>query len=215
MAEMTEQEELQVFQLITAAGSAKSTFMEALYKAKEGKYDEAEKLFKEADGYFVEGHHAHTAMIEAEGQGVETTVRLVLAHAEDQLMSAELTKTMVEEMIALYTNNKVATLQAANDFDGIIAMADALLAKNAENALAQKVRLQAYASKKDYNKVIELGEAAAKVQTDPEDVSLMYLTLGAAYNAKEMKPQAIEAFRKVTAGPAVESAKAALAELTK
>ena len=115
----------------------------------------------------------------------------------------------------LYTNNKVATLQAANDFDGIIAMADALLAKNAENALAQKVRLQAYASKKDYNKVIELGEAAAKVQTDPEDVSLMYLTLGAAYNAKEMKPQAIEAFRKVTAGPAVESAKAALAELTK
>ena len=120
-----------------------------------------------------------------------------------------------KEMIALYTHNKVATLQAANDFDGIIAMADALLAKNAENALAQKVRLQAYASKKDYNKVIELGEAAAKVQTDPEDVSLMYLTLGAAYNAKEMKPQAIEAFRKVTAGPAVESAKAALAELTK
>ena len=87
-----------------------------------------------------------------------------------------------KEMIALYTNNKVATLQAANDFDGIIAMADALLAKNAENALAQKVRLQAYASKKDYNKVIELGEAAAKVQTDPEDVSLMYLTLGAAYD---------------------------------
>ena len=73
-----------------------------LYKAKEGKYDEAENLFKEADGYFVEGHHAHAAMIEAEGQGVETTVRLVLAHAEDQLMSAELTKTMVEEMIALY-----------------------------------------------------------------------------------------------------------------
>ena len=50
MAEMTEQEEMQVFELITAAGGAKSTFMEALYKAKEGKYDEAEKLFKEADG---------------------------------------------------------------------------------------------------------------------------------------------------------------------
>ena len=121
----------------------------------------------------------------------------------------------IYEAVAAKTHPKYATLQAANDFDGIIAMADALLAKNAENALAQKVRLQAYASKKDYNKVIELGEAAAKVQTDPEDVSLMYLTLGAAYNAKEMKPQAIEAFRKVTAGPAVESAKAALAELTK
>ena len=120
-----------------------------------------------------------------------------------------------KEMIALYTNNKVATLQAANDFDGIIAMADALLAKNPANALAEKVRLQAYASKKDFNKVIELGQAAADAQTDPEDKSLMYLTLGAAYNAKEMKPQAIAAFQKVTAGPAVESAKAALAELTK
>ena len=120
-----------------------------------------------------------------------------------------------KEMIALYTNNKVATLQAANDFDGIIAMADALLAKNPANALAEKVRLQAYASKKDFNKVIELGQAAADAQTDPEDKSLMYLTLGAAYNAKELKPQAIAAFQKVTAGPAVESAKAALAELTK
>lgn len=102
MAEMTEQEELQVFELITAAGSAKSTFMEALYKAKEKDYEAAEKLFQKADEYFVQGHHAHAAMINAEGQGVETTVRLVLAHAEDQLMSAELTKTLVEELIALY-----------------------------------------------------------------------------------------------------------------
>ena len=119
----------------------------------------------------------------------------------------------IYEAVAAKTHPKYA--DDAAKAKEMIAMADALLAKNAENALAQKVRLQAYASKKDYNKVIELGEAAAKVQTDPEDVSLMYLTLGAAYNAKEMKPQAIEAFRKVTAGPAVESAKAALAELTK
>ena len=41
----------------------------------------------------------------------------------------------------------------------------------------------------------------------------MYFTLGAAYNAKEMKPQAIAAFQKVTAGPALQSAKAALAGL--
>ena len=120
-----------------------------------------------------------------------------------------------KEMKPLYTNNKVATLQGANDFDGIIAMADVQLEKNPASALFQKVRLQAYASKKDFNKVIELGQAAADAQTDPEDKSLMYLTLGAAYNAKEMKPQAIAAFQKVTAGPAVESAKAALAELTK
>ena len=73
------------------------------------------------------------------------------------------------------------------------------------------VRLQAYANKKDYAKVIELGQAAADAQTDPADKSLMYYLLGAAYNAKEMKPQAIAAFKQVTDGPAAENAKAALA----
>ena len=117
--------------------------------------------------------------------------------------------------MALYTNNMVAKMQAANDFDGIIKMADDLLAKNPESALAQNVRLQAYANKKDYAKVIELGQAAADAQTDAADKSLMYYLLGAAYNAKEMKPQAIAAFKQVTDGPAAENAKAALAELSK
>lgn len=120
-----------------------------------------------------------------------------------------------KEMMTLYTNNMVAKLQAANDFDGIIAAADKMLATNPENALALNVRLQAYANKKDYAKVIELGEAAAAAQTDEADKSLMYYLLGAAYNAKEMKPQAIAAFKQVTAGPAAENAKTALAELAK
>uniref|UniRef100_UPI003FEF0F6C tetratricopeptide repeat protein n=1 Tax=Alistipes shahii TaxID=328814 RepID=UPI003FEF0F6C len=118
-------------------------------------------------------------------------------------------------LLTLYTNNRVAELQTANDQDGIIAMADKMLEQNPANALAQKIRLQAYLTKKDYAKVIELGEAAAAAQPDETEKSDVYFILGAAYNAKEMKPQAIEAFRKVTAGPAVESAKAALAELTK
>lgn len=120
-----------------------------------------------------------------------------------------------KEMMALYTNNKVAEMQGAGDFDGIIAMADTQLEKNPESALFQNVRLQAYANKKDYAKVIELGETAAAAQADEEDKSLMYYLLGAAYNAREMKPQAIAAFQKVTAGAAAENAKAALAELNK
>ena len=120
-----------------------------------------------------------------------------------------------KEMMALYTNNKVAEMQGAGDFDGIITMADAQLAKNPASALFQNVRLQAYSGKKDYAKVIELGQAAADAQVDEEDKSLMYYLLGAAYNAKEMKAQAIAAFQKVTAGPAAENAKAALAELQK
>lgn len=120
-----------------------------------------------------------------------------------------------KEMMALYTNNMVASMQQAGDYDGLIAIADAQLEKNPASALFQKVRLQAYANKKEYAKVIELGEAAAAAQTEEADKSLMYYLLGAAYNAREMKPQAIAAFKQVTAGPAAQNAAAALAELTK
>ena len=113
--------------------------------------------------------------------------------------------------ITQYTNNKIAALQQANDFDGIIAMAETL----EDKALAQKITIQAYLLKKDYDKVIELGEAAAEAQADEADKSSVYFQLGTAYNSKEKKEQAIAALKKVTAGPSVEAAKAALAELTK
>ena len=109
----------------------------------------------------------------------------------------------------------MAELQTANDQDGIIAMADKMLEQNPANALAQKIRLQAYLTKKDYAKVIELGEAAAAAQPDETEKSDVYFILGAAYNAKEMKPQAIEALKKVTAGDNVAAAQKSVAELSK
>ena len=111
--------------------------------------------------------------------------------------------------IAQYTNNKIAQLQQANDFDGIIAMAESI----ADEALKQKVLVQAYFLKKDYDKVIELGEAAAAAQVDEADKSAVYFNLGSAYNAKENKAKAIEAFGKVTAEPYATPAKEAVAAL--
>ena len=119
-------------------------------------------------------------------------------------------KAEAKQKMNLYTNNKIATLQQANDFDGIIAMAEGL----DNQALAQKITVQAYLLKKDYDKVIELGEAAAEAQIDEKDKSAVYFQLGTAYNAKEMKDKAIAALSKVTAGPSVEAAKAAIAGLT-
>ena len=119
------------------------------------------------------------------------------------------------EKMSMYTNNEVARLQQAGDNDGIIAMAEVMLSTDPTSALAEKIRIQAYNNKKDYDKVIELGETAALAQTDDENKSDVYFILGAAYNAKEMKPQAIVNLEKVVAGSSVEPAKAALAELKK
>ena len=123
---------------------------------------------------------------------------------------------------ALYTNNKIATLQQANDFDGVIAIAEKMLATSP--AFAEKLRIEAYNSKKDYAKVFELGEAAIAAQTNDEDKSSIYYLIGAAhnaiYNASDNKDtasrdKAIAAWKNVTVGKDAEAAKAALAELTK
>ncbi len=120
-----------------------------------------------------------------------------------------------QNLVKLYTNNMVAGFQQNGDFDGMIAAAEQMLAAEPENAAALKIRVQGYDGKKDLNKVIELAEAAALAQTDPEDASYLYYLLGTAYNAKEMKPQAIAALQQVTAGATVEAAKTAIAELSK
>lgn len=110
----------------------------------------------------------------------------------------------------LYTNNEVAKLQMANDYDGIIAMAEQL----DNEALGKKIALQAYLGKKDYNKVIELAEEAAAVQATEEDKSDVYYLLGMAYNSKNNPEKTIEVMKKVTAGDKVAIAQKAIADLS-
>ena len=133
----------------------------------------------------------------------------------DVIAKAEANKT-------LYTNNRVASLQQAGDYDGVIAMAETLEASSP--ALAAKIRLEAYNGKKDYAKVIELGEAAAAAQTTEDEKSAIYMILGAAYNAQynatgnkneSLYNMAVATLKKVTSGSSLEAAKSALANLAK
>lgn len=94
--------ELVCFQLITAAGSAKSNYIEAIQKAKEGSYEEAKRLISEGDEMMKQGHHPHTELIQKEAAGEDVKMSLILTHAEDQMMSTETFKIMAEEMIELY-----------------------------------------------------------------------------------------------------------------
>ena len=94
--------ELICFQLITAAGAAKSNYIGAIQKAREGLYEDADKLIKEAQGYFAEGHHAHAELIQQEASGEKVEFALLLMHAEDQLMNAEVFGILAEEFISVY-----------------------------------------------------------------------------------------------------------------
>ena len=110
----------------------------------------------------------------------------------------------------MYTNNEVAKLQMANDYDGIIAMAEQL----DDAAMAQKITMQAYYGKKDYAKMVEISEAALAAQTSDEGRSDVYYLLGVAYNEMEKFDNAIAAMKNVTAGTNVANAQAVIAALS-
>ncbi|MFR9523470.1 MAG: tetratricopeptide repeat protein [Rikenellaceae bacterium] len=120
-----------------------------------------------------------------------------------------------QKNMAIYTNNRVASFQAEGNNDGVIAMAEWILANDPTNALAEKIRLQAYYDKKDHAAVTAAAEDAAAAQTDEVERSNVYFILGASYNDREMRDQAIAAFKKVTEGPNAEIAAATIAELSK
>ncbi len=95
--------ELTAFEIISAVGTARSSYIESIQKAKEGKFDEAEQLIKDGDEMFVAGHHAHAKLLQVEAeQGQGSAVSLIILHAEDQLMSAEGFKIIALEFIDLY-----------------------------------------------------------------------------------------------------------------
>lgn len=94
--------ELISFQIISAVGSARSNYIEAISCARNGEYDRAEELIKEGEELFVTGHKAHAELIQQEANGNKTEVQLLLIHAEDQLMSAEAFGILAKEFIEVY-----------------------------------------------------------------------------------------------------------------
>ena len=88
------------FQIISYTGAAKSCFVEAINEAEQGNFERAEELLCEGDQNFNEGHHAHFGLL----QNVE--IRLLLLHAEDQMMAAETIRILAEKFIQIHKELK-------------------------------------------------------------------------------------------------------------
>ena len=98
--------ELACFEIISSVGMARSLYIEAIGEAKTGDFTRAEEMIKEGETFFMQGHHAHTKLIQAEAGGEPVPVSLILLHAEDQLMSAEGFKIVANEFIDVYKKMK-------------------------------------------------------------------------------------------------------------
>lgn len=99
---MTEELELTLFQIITAAGGSKSNYIGAIQEAKAGNFEAAEQLVKDGDEFLSQAHDPHAKLLTMEAQGQDDLVCLLLIHAEDQMMSCEVFKQMAVEFIDLY-----------------------------------------------------------------------------------------------------------------
>ena len=69
-------------QVITYSGLAKSNYLEG-------------------DESFSQAHEAHLQLLQQEMNTQEPQITMLMAHAEDQLMSAETIKTLIQEIILL------------------------------------------------------------------------------------------------------------------
>ncbi len=89
-------------QIITKAGTAKSSAMEGLYLAKEKNYDGAAKKMEDANNEIAEAAHAHMDVIVEEAQGIQHEFKVLFLHAEDQLLTTQTLILLVDEMIQMY-----------------------------------------------------------------------------------------------------------------
>jgi cellobiose PTS system EIIA component len=90
------------FQLILHSGNAKSLLMEAMYKAREGKFSEAREKVIEAKTELKNAHHSQTSLIQSEAGGQQYKINILLVHAQDHLMTTLTTRDLVEEIIFLH-----------------------------------------------------------------------------------------------------------------
>ena len=99
---MVEGLELICFQIISNVGTARSTYIEAIHKAKDGDFEGAKECMEAGQKEFLKGHEAHFELLQKEAQGNPVGGSLILIHAEDQLMGAEMLRTVITELIELY-----------------------------------------------------------------------------------------------------------------
>ncbi|XP_023226611.1 uncharacterized protein LOC111627272 [Centruroides sculpturatus] len=88
--------------IITDAGQAKSSAMEAIQAAKRGDFDTAKTKLDEAHQHSADASKWHFDVIKAEANGEKLAYRVLFIHAEDQLLASQTVILLVQEMVDLY-----------------------------------------------------------------------------------------------------------------
>ena len=94
--------ELEILEIISSVGQARSLYIEAIQEAKSKHYEQCNELVRQGNELYAKGHHIHQRLVQEEAGGNQVELNLLLTHAQDQLMSAESFKILCDEFIDLY-----------------------------------------------------------------------------------------------------------------
>lgn len=90
------------FQLILHAGNSRSSSMEALECAREGKFEEALIKLDDAENELNQAHHVQTKMLVDEAQGNKSEIGVLLIHAQDHFTAALVNLDLSRELVHMY-----------------------------------------------------------------------------------------------------------------
>ena len=97
-----EEVQLTSFQIVGHAGDAFAHYYEAVNRAREGLFDEADRELQEGEACLIEAHNAQTQMLSEEARGEELPFSLMLVHGQDHLMTTIMFGRMAQELIDVY-----------------------------------------------------------------------------------------------------------------
>lgn len=88
--------------IILAAGDSKVDSQRAIEMAREGKFDEARELLKEANQKMNKAHKAQMDLLQQEMSGQPIHMSVMLVHSQDHIVMAQLSCEQAEMAIGLF-----------------------------------------------------------------------------------------------------------------
>lgn len=90
--------------IILQAGNAKKYLYEALKHARNAEFEQIETKMRLVSEELLKAHKLQTKLIQEDTKGELEDLPILLVHAQDHLMSVMSERSLVEEMIAMYSS---------------------------------------------------------------------------------------------------------------
>lgn len=96
---MNDEYEKTVTEIIATSGNARSCMIQAIWRAREGAFNEVDKLIGQAEKDINQAHIIQTGLLQDEVCGRSMPVTLLMVHAQDHLMTSITVKELALELI--------------------------------------------------------------------------------------------------------------------